>query len=153
MKQRLVGYDIDGTLAVDRYPRIKRLAIRVKWGWLYRWCARRMTHYFRPVHEPGNLFVVITARNPHKMGVVTTKFLEEVFPGEVMLVRFLGLMLDFAKPWAKQVGRLKADAILEYGVTDYYEDEKEIARYIKRFAPRCRVHLVTDRWSSKEVKL
>lgn len=140
--KRIIGYDIDGTLGVDRYPRIKRFAIRVKWGWLYRWCAVRMDQRFFAVHYTGEPFVIITARNPVKMSGVTLRWLESIFPFERPQVHFVGHKLDFSKDYHKQVARLKAKVIRRAGVTHYYEDEPQIALGLKRLVSGCRVFLV-----------
>ncbi len=128
MKSRQVGSDLDGVIAINTLDKTD-----------YR--PHRLHHYYSkciPTHYRSVLFdVIITGRRIH-FKKLTIQWLAD----NGITYKALIMFPNKIKKSNKTLAEFKAKYINELGITQFYEDDENIAKQLKIFCPNTKINQI-----------
>ena len=128
MKSKLVGSDLDGVIAINKLVKADYRPYR-----LHQYYSKCIPTYYRNI-----LFdVIITGRRIHYK-----KLTIQWLANNRITYRKLIMFPNKVKKSNKTVAEYKAKHINELGITQFYEDDENIAKQLKIFCPNTKISLI-----------
>lgn len=128
MKSRLIGSDLDGVIAINQLNKAYYRPYR-----LYQYYSKCIPTHFRDMYFD----VIITGRRIH-FKKITLQWLADNQIAYGTLVMFPNKV----KKSNKTLAEFKEEHINELSITQFYEDDKRIAKYLKISCPNTEINLV-----------